>query len=179
MRRFLGGKNKFFICIISFSLVSLLSFSLDRIYRFANFESFSQFPLIYFIGSVLAYFLFTLALVKYLGSLSPVHYEMIPKIRILNWGLIYGNYTTVFLFIFLILQIILYNQYSLRVLELALWIAFVETFLFLGILSFKFVSWSFSAGPRKQSIITWSYAISIIMLLSNSIFTFSVRVTLF
>lgn len=111
---------------------------------------------------------------KYLkSSLLVAHYQMIPQIRILSKILIYGNYFIISLFVLLLIQVTFYDYYSLKLLQSIVLITFSEAIFFLGVLSFKFLDWSIPSGARKQTVVTWLYTISILILLLNSIFTLS------
>jgi hypothetical protein len=96
---------------------------------------------------------------------------MIPRIYLLLNVLTLINYFSIGFLILLSMQIFFYHEYYLIELELILWIYYMESTIILGILSFKFFSWSLSTASIKRSYLTWLYGISISVLALNSLFT--------
>jgi hypothetical protein len=128
--------------------------------------------MIYFVASILFFIGFVVVIVKYLRNMiNSNNFMMISSMRLVLNLLIFGNSILIAFYVFLSFQILGYQQYYLIILKIAIGIFYIESASILGILSFKFISWSISRTSLKRSYITWLYGISVGILALNSIFT--------
>jgi hypothetical protein len=166
------GKTLFFLA--AFLIVSLVAFSIIRISKFISYETFPSFHLILYIISVIMYIIFSLVINRYIQTYRRDSYDkFLPHIRYSLTVLIYGNYISIALFIILTSQILLFNEYFISIMKSILYIAFIQTVIFIGILFYKFMSWSWYVKPNRGSLITWLYTFAIGMILLNCFFTVS------
>lgn len=167
----LSQSRKFTITLAVFIVLSLFSFSILRISTYLYYDPFPQSSIVYFMASVIVFSLFVLIIGRFMKTYSKdIYTKSIPKLNLLLNLLIYGNYVSILLFGILTVQILLFDFYYLSIVKIIVYVTIAETMIFIGILCYKFASWSWNIRPKKNSVITWLYTCSMCVILLNSFF---------